>query len=187
MESNAQLTLMRLKNLDEGIALELNGLTYESIMMFVCVFEPKVDSLLFKGILQPILFDGIYYEQPFNSRQEPHKIKYRIHQGMNLREALYEEVVNIFHPEMKLVGEHNYEIEFKSAVKLYKGHKYCISATCGEQDDFFATSQFVMKDENNAILEFQDRDYSENDFVLPDYIQMINCQKEGGSFPGFIV
>ena len=62
LEYQSDFTIKRLIKRDESIVLENNGVTFDAGIMSVCVFEPKSNGLLLKGLHQPIFFDGIYYE-----------------------------------------------------------------------------------------------------------------------------
>ncbi|CAD8090655.1 unnamed protein product [Paramecium sonneborni] len=186
VEYQTDLTIKRLLKRDESIVLENNGILFDANVAVVCVFEPKSNGLLLKGFHQPIFFDGIYFEQPINFKEAPHKIKYTLHKGFNLRECLYEEEFSIYDPEFKKVDDNNYLIEFQQKIKLEKGFKYCLCAYAG-QDEFFGTIQYTDIEQDNPYIKFQEKPYEFAKFIVPAHIQQVISENKSGIFPALIV
>ncbi|CAK56980.1 unnamed protein product (macronuclear) [Paramecium tetraurelia] len=185
-EYQTDLTIKRLLKRDESIVLENNGVLFDAGLIAVCVFEPKSNGLFLKGLHQPIFFDGIYFEQPINSKETPHKIRFSLHKGFNLRESLYEEEFSIYDPEFQKVDGNNYLIEFKQKIKLEKGSKYCLCA-CAGQDDFFGTTQYMEIEQDNAYIKFQEKSYDQGEFIAPDHVFQIISEHDKGIFSALIV
>ncbi|CAD8204627.1 unnamed protein product [Paramecium octaurelia] len=186
VEYQTNLTIKRLLKRDESIVLENNGVLLDAGVIAVCVFEPKSNGLSLKGLHQPIFFDGIYFEQPINFKDAPHKIRFSLHKGFNLRESLYEEEFSIFDPEFAKVDENNYLIEFKQKIRLEKGSKYCLCA-CAGQDDFFGTTQYMEIEQDNPYIKFQEKSYDNGEFIAPDHAYQIISEHNKGIFSALIV
>ncbi|KAM3139114.1 hypothetical protein pb186bvf_008712 [Paramecium bursaria] len=177
--------ISRLSEKDEGIVLEVNGFLFYPGNVYCSVFTIKISNIVLLGIYQPFMFDGLYYEEGFNSQNEPHKIKYKLHQGFDLQKTLYEEEVGILHQEQEKENGY-YKIMFKNPVQLDGGNKYTLSATTTDEIPF-GTHLWKVKAKDNNLIQFQVQDYGQDSFLVPPGTQEIHSYADRGLFPALIV